>query len=136
MRFCQNLLKLLECENAPALTLILSQIVSCFVITIGGGTGGPHEPRLPHFDFWGLAPPLLNFEFCLIELVFLHNFYKNGVILHGMIFSKVGHYWIFPKAFLGGESGEIRFLPLETKKTAFLLKFSNSCPPSDTHACV
>jgi len=68
--------------------------------------------------------------------VMQHNFNKNGVILHGMIFSKVGHYWIFPKAFLGGGSGEIRFLPLETKKTAFLLKFSNSCPPSDTHACV
>ena len=38
--------------------------------------------------------------------------------------------------FRGGISGEIWFLPLETKKTRFLLKFSNSCPPSETHACV
>ena len=36
----------------------------------------------------------------------------------------------------GAKSGEICCLPHEIKKTAFLLKFSNSCPPSDTHACV
>jgi len=28
----------------------------------------------------------------------------------------------------GDKSGEICLLPLETKKTAFLVKFSNSCP--------
>jgi len=55
----------------------------------------------------------------------------------GRNFSKVGHYWIFPKVFLrGAKSGEIYFSPLETKKVAFLLKLSNSCPPSDTHAYV
>jgi len=30
-----------------------------------------------------------------------------------------------------GKSGEVCLLPLETKKIAFLLKFSNACPPSD-----
>ena len=33
----------------------------------------------------------------------------------------------------GTKSGEVWFLSLEIKKTAFLLKFSNSCPSSDTH---
>jgi len=53
-------------------------------------------------------------------------------------FTEGGHYWIFPKVFLRGgtKSGEIWFLPLETRKTAFLPKFSNSCLPSDPHACV
>jgi len=36
----------------------------------------------------------------------------------------------------GAKSGEICFLPLETKKAAFLLKFSNSFPLSDTHVYV
>jgi len=36
----------------------------------------------------------------------------------------------------GVKSGEIWFLPLGTKKTAFLVKFSNSCPASDTHTRV
>ena len=34
------------------------------------------------------------------------------------------------------KSSEICFSPLEIKKTAFLLKFSNSCPSSDTHLLV
>ena len=43
----------------------------------------------------------------------------------------------FSKSFSrGAKSDEICFLPPETKKTAFLLKFSNSCPSSDTHDCV
>ena len=51
----------------------------------------------------------------------------------GRNFSREGYQWIFTKVFLhGAKSGEIWFLPLEIKKT-FLLKFSNSCPPSDTH---
>jgi len=37
----------------------------------------------------------------------------------------------FQKFSRGAKSGEICFLPLKTKKTAFLLKFSNSCPLSD-----
>jgi len=36
----------------------------------------------------------------------------------------------------GAESGEIWFLPLEAKKTAFLLNISNTCLPSDAHACI
>ena len=32
---------------------------------IGGGTGGAHGPRHPHFYFWGSGPPLLNCDFCL-----------------------------------------------------------------------
>jgi len=48
-----------------------------------------------------------------------------------------GHQWIFPKVFLeGAKSYEIWFLLLKTKKTAFLLNFSNSRPPSDKHARV
>jgi len=27
------------------------------VTTIGGGNGGPHGPRPPHFCFWGAFPP-------------------------------------------------------------------------------
>jgi len=44
---------------------------------------------------------------------------------------------MFPKVFLRvAKSGEFWFLALEIKKTAFLLKFSNSCPSSDTHMLV
>jgi len=71
-------------------------------------------------------------------------FYKNGVIFHacvherGRIFSREATSGFFQKFFYGGgpKSGEICFLSLETEKTTFLLKFSNSCHPSDTHACV
>jgi len=53
-------------------------------------------------------------------------------------FLQPGHEWIFPNVFVEGAiSGEIWFLPLETKITAFfveILKFLP--PPSDTHACV
>ena len=39
--------------------------------------------------------------------------------------------------FLGwAKSGEICFLPLETKKQHFLLKFSNSSPSSDDYPCL
>ena len=49
-------------------------------------------------------------------------------------FFQGGHYWIFPKIFLrGAKNSEICFLPLEIKKTAYLLKFSNSCPSTDIH---
>jgi len=42
----------------------------------------------------------------------------------------------FYKSFsTGAKSGVIWFLPLE-KKSAFLLKFSNSCPSSDTYMLV
>jgi len=55
----------------------------------------------------------------------------------GKIFSR-GPMVDFPNVFLGwgAKSGEIWFLPLETEKTAFLLKFLSPCPPSDTHVCV
>jgi len=68
-------------------------------------------------------------------------FYKNGVIyMHvcmnvGKNFSRGGNSGFF-QVFLGGKSGEICFLPLETKETGFLLKISNSCPSPGTHACV
>ena len=52
-------------------------------------------------------------------------------IIHG------GNQWIFPKVILGlAKSDEICFLPRKTNKTLFLLKFFNSCLPSDTHDCV
>jgi len=52
------------------------------------------------------------------------GFYPEGALV---AFSKV-----FPR---GAKSGEICFLPLATKKTTLLLKFSNFFPPSNTHAC-
>ena len=36
----------------------------------------------------------------------------------------------------GAKSGEIWFLPLTTKKTAFFAEIFKFLPPSDTHACV
>ena len=40
--------------------------------------GGPHGPRPPHFYFWGgLAPPLLNVEFCL-NIVSLRSTISTG----------------------------------------------------------
>jgi len=43
----------------------------------------------------------------------------------------------FSKSFSRGDKNdEIWFLPAETKKTTFLLNFSNSCPSSDTYTCV
>jgi len=56
----------------------------------------------------------------------------------GRIFSRDGGELVdFSKSFSrGAKRGEICFLPLETKKTAFLLKTSNSCPPSATHVCM
>ena len=43
----------------------------------------------------------------------------------------------FSKSFSrGAKSGEVCFLPFETKKQPFLPKFSNFCPPSDTYGCV
>jgi len=72
-------------------------------------------------------------------------FHKNGVIsrarVHGRrreFFQGGGHKWIFPKVFLReAKSGEICFLPLEIKKTAFfaeIFKFLSLFP--HPHACV
>jgi len=36
------------------------------VTSIGGGTGGQHMPRPPHFYFWGAWLP--TFQFCLVGL--------------------------------------------------------------------
>jgi len=42
----------------------------------------------------------------------------------GRIFPGGAHWWIFAEVFLGGaKSGEVWFLPLESKQTPFLLKF-------------
>ena len=60
--------------------------------------------------------------------------YINGVILHACVherwkeFLQEGTSGFFRKFLQGAKSGEICFLPLKTNKTAFLLKFSNSCP--------
>jgi len=60
----------------------------------------------------------------------------------GKIFSG-GHQKIFPKSFLdGAKSGEICFIPLETKKKTFFAEIIKSrgegppAPPSDAHAGV
>jgi len=43
----------------------------------------------------------------------------------------------FSKSFARGvKSGEICFFYSKLRKQPFSLKFLNSCPPSDTHACV
>jgi len=47
-----------------------------------------------------------------------------------------GRYWIFSKSFSrGAKSGEIRFLPLETKKTAFFAEIFKFLPPF-RHPCL
>ena len=63
-------------------------------------------------------------------------FYKNGVTLQVCVHGHRKYFFIrgplvdTSKSFsrVGGKSSEIRFSPLETKKAAFSLKFSNSCP--------
>jgi len=62
-------------------------------------------------------------------------FHKNGVILHACVHGRRkecfqgGPIVDFSNSFSrGATSSEMCFLPFETKITAFLLKFSNSCP--------
>jgi len=44
-----------------------------------------------------------------------------------------GHWWIFLKVFAGGaKSGEICFLALKTKNTAFFVEVSKFLPPLPT----
>jgi len=70
-------------------------------------------------------------------------FYKNVVILHACVhglrkeFFQGGHKWIFQKFFYGGPK-VVKFVFWHSKlrKQYFLLKFSNSCPSSDTHMLV
>ena len=64
----------------------------------------------------------------------LYMFVCLGV---GRIFSRRCTSGFFQKFFLGGaKSGEIWFLSLETKKTAFFAKIFKFLPPSYTHACM
>jgi len=60
---------------------------------------------------------------------------KNGIILHVCVHGRRKDFFqeaatgLFQKFLQGGAiSGEIWFLPLETKKIAFFVKFSHSCP--------
>jgi len=67
------------------------------------------------------------------------SFYMLVCMGVGRNFSRRAHQWIFPNVFLRkAKSGEIWFLTLGIKKTAFLLKnFSNSCPlPTPICLCV
>ena len=49
-------------------------------------------------------------------------------------FLQPGHEWIFPNVFVEGAiSGEIWFLPLETKKTAFFVEILKFLPPPLRH---
>ena len=54
----------------------------------------------------------------------------------GRIFSKRPQVDFSRRFSRGAKNGEIFVLPLELRKQTVLLKFSNSCPPSDIHACV
>jgi len=71
-----------------------------------------------------------------------HNFLQKWCNLHACVHERRKEFFQgggnsgFFQVFLGGKSGEICFLPLETKETGFLLKISNSCPSPGTHACV
>ena len=62
------------------------------------------------------------------------------MLVHGRRknFSKEAASGIFQKFFYWGCPKVVKFAFYHTKlrKQPFLLKFSNSCPPSDTHACV
>jgi len=70
-------------------------------------------------------------------------FYKNGVIFHACVhgrwkdFSQDATGRFFQKFFYGGGRKVVKFAFCHSKprKQPFLPKFSNSCPPSDTHAC-
>jgi len=70
-------------------------------------------------------------------------FYKNGVLLHACVYGRRKDFFQgeqlvdFSKSFSWGEK-VLKFVVYYSKlrKQRFLLKFSNSCPPFDTHACV
>ena len=64
------------------------------------------------------------------------SFYMLVCMGVGRNFSRGGTSGFFQKFSAGGKSGEICFLSLEIKKQHYLLKFSNSCPSSDTHMLV
>ena len=59
--------------------------------------------------------------------VIQHSFYKNGVT-YTLVCMGVGRILSRGEKFV--------FYHSKLRKQPFLLKFSNSCPPSDTHACV
>jgi len=70
-------------------------------------------------------------------------FHKNVAILHACVhehrkeFFQRGTSGLFQKFFCGGPKVvKFDFYHSKLRKQRFLLKFSNSCPPSDTHACV
>jgi len=76
-------------------------------------------------------------------MVYYHKLYhQNGVILHACVhgrrkeFFQGGTSGYFQTFFCGG-SKVVKFVFDHSKlRKYFLLKFSNSFPPSDTHACV
>jgi len=92
----------------------------------------PAVACLPHWCCWTLLP----------GGVIQHNFYKNGVIWHACVhgrrkdFIQGGTSRFFQK-FLqrGAKSGEICFLPLETRKTEFFAEIFKFLPPF-RHPCL